>query len=44
MTLEANLVTALRAIGPYLQEVVVAGGWVPHIYAAQLERTGLEAC
>lgn len=37
MSLDAHLVTALRALGPYLPEAVVAGGWVPHIYAEQIE-------
>jgi len=37
MSLDSRLKAALRAIEPYLPEVVVAGGWVPHIYAVQAE-------
>ncbi len=33
MSLDAALVRALSAIEPYLGDVVLAGGWVPRVYA-----------
>ena len=34
MSLDAGLVEAIAAIKPYLGDVVLAGGWVPRVYAA----------
>ena len=34
MALDPVLTGALKALGPYLDEVVVVGGWVPYLYAA----------
>jgi hypothetical protein len=30
--IDARLLATLVALGDYLQDVVVVGGWVPHIY------------
>lgn len=34
MALDPVLTGALRALGPYIDQVVVVGGWVPYLYAA----------
>jgi hypothetical protein len=34
MALDESLVLALRAVEPYLADILLAGGWVPHVYAA----------
>jgi len=34
MALDPVLTGALKALGPYLDQVVVVGGWVPYLYAA----------
>jgi len=39
MSLDCRLLAALSAIERYLPAVVIAGGWVPHVYAAQTELT-----
>jgi len=33
MALDPVLLVGLRAIGPYLDDVVVGGGWVPYLYS-----------
>ena len=37
--LDAVLLRGLSAIEPYLDEVVIAGGWVPHIYELLYDAT-----
>lgn len=38
--LDPGLVRALAAIGPYLDQVVLAGGWVTHVYELLYDETG----
>ena len=33
MALDPVLLLGLKAIGPYLDDVVVGGGWVPYLYS-----------
>lgn len=33
MTLDPTLLVGLKALQPYLDDLVIAGGWVPHLYA-----------
>ncbi|HUW12131.1 MAG TPA: hypothetical protein VM537_20560, partial [Anaerolineae bacterium] len=32
--IEPGLIKTLMALGHYLQDVVLVGGWVPHLYRA----------
>ncbi len=34
MSLDPTLLVGLRVLQPYLDDIVVAGGWVPYLYAA----------
>jgi hypothetical protein len=34
MAVDPTLLVALRVLQPYLDDIVVAGGWVPYLYAA----------
>ena len=36
MTLDPTLRVALEVLQPYLADIVIAGGWVPYLYAAHL--------
>ncbi|GAB4252812.1 MAG: hypothetical protein Kow00129_13680 [Thermoleophilia bacterium] len=36
MVLDPTLLIGLKALRPYLDDIVVAGGWVPYLYAAHL--------
>jgi hypothetical protein len=36
MTLDPTLRIALEVLQPYLDDIVIAGGWVPYLYAAYL--------
>jgi hypothetical protein len=36
MTLDPTLLVGLRVLRPYLDDIVIAGGWVPYLYAAHL--------
>lgn len=35
MALDPTLLIGLKAVEPYLDDLVIAGGWVPYLYAAQ---------
>jgi hypothetical protein len=35
MALAPTLLIGLKALGPYLEDLVIAGGWVPYLYATQ---------
>jgi hypothetical protein len=35
MALERTLLVGLKALKPYLDDLVIAGGWVPYLYAAR---------
>ncbi len=37
MALDPTLLVALRVLQPYLDDIVIAGGWVPHLYATHEE-------
>ena len=36
MALDPTLLVGLRVLRPYLDDIVIAGGWVPYLYAAHL--------
>ncbi len=36
MALDPTLLVGLRVLQPYLDDIVIAGGWVPYLYAAHL--------
>lgn len=36
MPLDSTLLVGLRVLQPYLEDIVIAGGWVPYLYAAYL--------
>jgi hypothetical protein len=36
MDLDPTLLVGLRVLRPYLDDIVVAGGWVPYLYAAHV--------
>ena len=42
MTLDRTLLVGLKALEPYLDDVVIAGGWAPYLYAAH-EQPSAEA-
>ena len=42
MGLDPTLLMGLKALGPYLDDVVIAGGWVPYVFAAH-EQPSAEA-
>lgn len=37
MALDPTLLIGLRVLQPYLDDIVIAGGWVPYLYAAHGE-------
>lgn len=37
MTLDPTLLIGLKVLQPYLDDIVIAGGWVPYLYAAHEE-------
>ena len=36
MALDPTLLVGLRVLRPYLDDIVIAGGWVPYLYSAHL--------
>ena len=36
MALDPTLLIGLEVLQPYLDDIVIAGGWVPYLYAAHL--------
>ena len=36
MALDPTLLVGLRVLRPYLDDIVIAGGWVPYLYAAHV--------
>jgi len=40
MALDPTLLIGLKALGPYVDDMVIAGGWVPYLYAAHERPSG----